>query len=99
MIVVALTLWLVYVLHSFAASLTLSGSGRDTATAFASYCGPVIYIFASMDKQEITFLILIDLSAVFDTVKHRPLINILDNDFATAGVVRKWFESCLAERK
>ena len=68
--------------------------------AYANYCGPVIYIYiyilAGMDKQEINFLILIDLSAAFDPVKHRPLINILDNDFGTAGVVRKWFESCLA---
>lgn len=56
-------------------------------------------IFTDVDKQEITFLILIDLSAAFNTVNHCLLINILENDFGIAGAVRKWFESYLTERK
>ena len=52
-----------------------------------------------MDRQEITFLILIDLSAAFDTINHSLMIDILENDFGIAGVVKKWFESYLVSRQ
>lgn len=56
-------------------------------------------ILTSMDGQEITFLILIDLSAAFDTINHSLMIDILENDFGIAGVVKKWFESYLVSRQ
>ena len=43
----------------------------------------------SMDRQIITFLILIDLSAAFDTINHSLMIDILEKDFGIAGVVKK----------
>ena len=56
-------------------------------------------ILTSMDRQEITFLILLDLSAAFDTINHSLMIDILKNDFGIAGVVKKWFESYLVSRQ
>lgn len=56
-------------------------------------------ILASMDKQEVTFLILLDLSAAFDTINHSLLMDILDHDFGITGTVKKWLASYLADRQ
>ena len=56
-------------------------------------------ILTSMDRQEITFLILLDLSAAFDTINHSLMMKILENDYGIAGVVKKWFESYLVSRQ
>ena len=56
-------------------------------------------ILASMDNQEITFLILLDLSAAFDKINHSLMINILENDFGVVGVVKRWFKSYLDKRQ
>ena len=56
-------------------------------------------IHASMDNQEITFFILLDLNAAFDTINQILMMNILGNDFGIVGVVKRWFKSFLDERQ
>ena len=51
-----------------------------------------------MEKQSITSLTAIDLSAVFDTVDHTILLAILNNKFGVTGKALKWFDSYLHPR-
>ena len=52
-----------------------------------------------MDRQEITLIVLRDLSAAFDTIDHQILLKELENDFGITGSAHKWFASYLSGRK
>ena len=57
-------------------------------------------ILVSMDNKEITLLVLLDLSAAFDTTDHTILLDTLrDKNFGVVGSAQKWFESFLSARK
>ena len=55
-------------------------------------------LLLSCDKKKITLLLFLDLSAAFDTVDQRKLLNILSDEIGVRGTALKWFESFLLGR-
>ncbi|CAB3979672.1 Hypothetical predicted protein [Paramuricea clavata] len=55
-------------------------------------------ILLSLDRGEHVFLLLLDLSAAFDTVSHSLLLSRMEKRFGISGIVLKWFESYLSNR-
>ena len=51
-----------------------------------------------VDRLKCVLLILLDLSAVFDTLLHGRFLNRPENDFGVTGRARKWLESHFRER-
>ena len=56
-------------------------------------------ILMMIDKQQNVVLLLLDLSAAFDTINHQILIKKLKNMYGIKGTVLKWLESYLADRE
>ena len=55
-------------------------------------------VLLSMGKQRVTLLVLLDLSAAFDTVKHQMLLKRLESSFRISGTALSWFKSYLDGR-
>ena len=51
-----------------------------------------------MNRQHVTLLVNLDLSAAFDTIDHLTLLDRLRDKFGMDGVVLEWFRSYLTDR-
>ena len=58
----------------------------------------VTLVLTNLDCNDSTFIILLDMSAAFDTVDHAVLIDCLQKQFKVGGQVLKWFTSYLSGR-
>ena len=56
------------------------------------------YILKETDNQKVTILVLLDLSAAFDTVDHKVLSRWLSQDVGMAHHALKWFTSYMSDR-
>ena len=69
--------------------------GHSTETALLSIKND---IHSSLSRGEATALVLLDLSAAFDTIDHSTLLACLLDWFGVGGSAVKWFSSYLTER-
>ena len=68
---------------------------HSTETALLTVTNDIVL---SLDKGENVFLVLLDLSAAFDTVSHSLLPARLQKSFRIRGTVLQWFDSYLSQR-
>lgn len=69
--------------------------GYSTETAIVSVHNDLV---RAVDEQRVTGLVLLDLSAAFDTVDHDILLSVLAQRFGVCGTPMSWFESYLSDR-
>ncbi len=55
-------------------------------------------LLSSSDRGCISLLVLLDLSAVFDTIDHKILLNRLENFVGISESALAWFKSYLSDR-
>ena len=70
-------------------------NGYSCETAIVKLVNDLLW---AMESQNITAIMALDLSAAFDTVDHRILLNVLEKNFGLKGTVLNWFNSYLDQR-
>ena len=55
-------------------------------------------VLVQLDKKSKVILVLLDLSAAFDTISHAKLLHRLKHDYGVTGKVLSWIESYLTNR-
>ena len=70
--------------------------GHSTESALLKVQADILH---NMEQQWLTLLVLIDLSAAFDTVDHPILFQCLEEQFGFHDSVLSWYKSYLSNRK
>ena len=70
--------------------------GYSTETSLIKLCNDLLW---SMERQEVTMIVLLDLSAAFDMVDHDLFLTILKNRFGIADTALQWYDNYLRPRK
>ena len=81
--------------HSIEAAITLLKLHHSTETATTIVHNNIV---RAIDAGEVYLLVLLDLSAAFDTVDHGILIKVLQNRFGVQDRALNWFKSYLSDR-
>ena len=55
-------------------------------------------ILRALDNRQCVYLVLLDLSAAFDTIDHQVFLSRLQEDYGVVGDVAEWMESYLSDR-
>ena len=55
-------------------------------------------ILWAMERQLVTVVVILDLSAAFDTVNHDLLLEVLEKQYGIVGTARQWYTSYLKPR-
>ena len=93
-------------------AIKVNGQKLETVTSF-KYLGSVMIdegskpvllqilndILTAVDDDKISILLLLDLSAAFDTIDHEILLSCLEHDFGIRSTALNWFQSHLSDRK
>ena len=69
--------------------------GHSTETAVLSVLSDILL---SVDRGDFTALVLLDLSAAFDTVDYDTLLQRLETSFGVTGTALNWFQTYLSGR-
>ena len=70
-------------------------SNRSTETALLKVRSDMLN---AVDSQEVVFLVMLDLSAAFDTIDHDILLQRLKTTFGVSGKALQWIQSYLESR-
>ncbi len=68
---------------------------RSTETALMKVQSDVLN---AVDRKEVVFLVMLDLSAAFDTIDHNILVKRLKNMFGISDIALQWVQSYLESR-
>ncbi len=69
--------------------------GHSTETALIKI---QLDILDNMENQQVTLLVMIDLSAAFDTLDHNIMSDVLGSQYGISGQALQWFQSYLSNR-
>ena len=70
-------------------------AAHSTETALLRICSDIL---DSLDRKDVVLLVLLDLSAAFDTIDSRRLLDTLHRDLAVTGSALDWYSSYLHGR-
>lgn len=70
-------------------------ANHSTETALVKVTSDILL---SLDRNKCVYLVLLDLSAAFDTIDHHVFLERLTEDYSIGGSVTEWMESYLTNR-